>query len=387
MKLTSDRGDPGAKFARSYQTALRRHLKETTRTKAASAPALGRDAVALGLDVLAVATIHEATLIDEVLATKTAAARQRGVRRATAFFAEVIVPIEATHRTALEHNGRLLRLNGELAQRVRESAASHRKLTAEIKRRKAVEHNLRESRLQSRLLLGQARQLQEDLRRLSRRILSTQEDERKRISRELHDVVAQTLSSINVHLATLKTEVAQHAGGLKRNITRTQKLVERSVDVVHRFARELRPAVLDDLGLIPALRSLVEHFGQDAGVCVRMTVCQAVEKLSSDRRTVLYRVAQEALSNVACHAHASHVTVQIRELPDAISMRIHDDGRAFDVELMLHAKKSGRMGLLGMRERAEMVGGKFTIDSAPGQGTTVTTRVPLRHESRKAARP
>jgi len=387
MTAASTNGDQVAILARRYRSALRRHLKAEPRAKPASALKLGHEAVRLGLDILALTTIHQEALIDEALATQTARARQRIVRRAAAFFAEVIVPIEATHRTALEHNARLIRLNRELEQRNREITASHRKLAAEIARRKAVEQSLLKSERQSNQLLLHSRQLQDDLRLLSRRILSTQEEERKRISRELHDIVAQTLTSINVHLATLKLETTQHAGGMKRNITRTQKLVERSVDKVHRFARELRPAVLDDLGLIPALRSCMEQCAKESGLRVSMTACAKVEELNADRRTVLYRIAQEALTNVARHARAGTVSVHIRELPNAINMQIHDDGRSFDVERLLNAKKSKRMGLLGMRERAEMVGGTFEIESAPGHGTTVTARIPFRNGSRRAQQP
>jgi len=386
MTTPSNNNNQTAKLGRRYRTALRRYLKDTTRAKPASALKLGHEAAGLGLDVLELAAIHEDVLIDEALATETARVRQRIVRRAGKFFAEAIVPIEATHRTALENNATLVRLNRELEQRAREISASHRKLTAEIAKRKAVEQDLRKSERQSNRLLQQSRQLQEDLQRLSRGILSAQEAERKRISRELHDLVAQTLTAINVHLANLKKEAAQNARGLKQNITRTQKLVERSVDKVHRFARELRPAVLDDLGLIPALRSLAESFAEDTGIRVNMTASAKVEELTNDRRTVLYRVAQEALTNVARHAQARNVTVDIRELPNAIRMRIDDNGRAFDVERLLHSRKSKRMGLLGMRERVEMVGGTFTIDSAPGKGTTLVARVPFRNGSRESKR-
>jgi two-component system, NarL family, sensor histidine kinase DegS len=381
MTAASDTEYRVAKFARRYRSSLRRYLKNSSRAKSASARDLGHEAAGLGLDVLELAAIHEDVLINEALATKEARVRQRLVRRAAKFFAEAILPIEATHRTALENNAQLIRLNRELEKRAREISASHDNLAAEIARRRAVEQDLRKSECQSKLLLKQSTQLQEDLRRLSRRILSTQEEERKRISRELHDLVAQTLTSINLHLAMLKVESAQHAGDLKKNITRTQKLVERSVDKVHRFARELRPAVLDDLGLIPALRSFIESFAKEAGVRVNMTACAKVETLNNDRRTVLYRVAQEALTNVARHAQAGNVTVEIRERQDAIRMRIQDDGRSFDVERLLHSRKSKRMGLLGMRERVEMVGGTFGIESAPGQGTTVTAQVPFRNGS------
>ena len=221
------------------------------------------------------------------------------------------------------------------------------------------------------------------MRLLSCRILKTQEEERKRISRELHDLVAQTLTAINFHLANLKKESALNAKGLKKNITRTQKLVERSVDKVHRFARELRPAVLDDLGLIPALRSLVESLAQDSAIHVDMISSAEIENLDNDRRTVLYRIAQEALTNVARHARATCASVQLEGADTEVCLRITDDGRSFDVEQVLRGGKRKCMGLLGMRERTEMVGGTLSIESSPDQGTTITARVPFPNGYRK----
>ena len=218
--------------------------------------------------------------------------------------------------------------------------------------------------------------MQEQLRRLSRQILSAQEEERKEISRELHDVIAQTLTGINVRLAALKKEAALNTKGLDRNIARTQRLVEKSVDIVHQFARELRPAVLDDLGLIPALHSFLKNFTARTGVRAHLTAFAGVEQLDTVRRTVLFRVAQEALTNVARHAQASRVEVSIQKLPDCICMKIKDDGKSFEVERVLHGKGSKRLGLLGMRERLEMVGGRFDVESAPGKGTAITAQIP-----------
>ena len=198
------------------------------------------------------------------------------------------------------------------------------------------------------------------------------------ISRELHDVIAQTLTGINVRLAALKKEAATNTKGLDRNITRTQRLVEHSVNIVHQFARELRPAVLDDLGLIPALHSFMNSFTIRTGVRASLTsFTMKLEQLDTTRRTVLFRVAQEALNNVARHAQASRVEVSIQKLPDCICMKIKDDGKSFDVERALHANGGKRLGLLGMRERLEMIGGSFTVQSAPGKGTTVQAQIPL----------
>src|SRR6185369_6703336 len=218
---------------------------------------------------------------------------------------------------------------------------------------------------------------QEQLRLLSRQLLLAQEEERKKSSRELHDVIAQTLTSINVQLNTLKKEAALDTQGLERNIARTQKLVEKSVAVVHRFARELRPTVLDDLGLIPALHTYMKNFRQETGLRISLSAFAAVEQVSDAKRTVLYRVAQEALTNIARHAHASEAHVKIQKLDGAVFLKVKDNGKGFRQDHVLRSKKSKRLGLLGMRERLDMVGGKFAIESAPGKGTTVLAQIPL----------
>jgi len=256
------------------------------------------------------------------------------------------------------------------------TSALARKLKHETALRKSVQKKLIKSDQHYRRLLEQSRNMQEHLRHLSRQILLTQEEERKEISRELHDEIAQTLSGINVHLSTLKAEAAQNTEGLKKKITRTQLLVEKSVNIVHRFARDLRPTLLDDLGLIPALHSYMKGFSKRTGILVHFRASPDVEKLNSTKRTVLYRVAQAALTNVAQHAHATRVQLTIQKNHRYIQMKIADNGKSFLVERVLFVKKYNRLGLLGMRERTEMVGGRFTIESVKGTGTTVGAQVP-----------
>jgi signal transduction histidine kinase len=260
-----------------------------------------------------------------------------------------------------------------------ELAASNLELQQEIAQRKAVEAALKKSEHHYSQLLEKSDRLQAQLRQLSRQILSAQEDERKKISRELHDVIAQTLTGINIRLAALKKEAALNKSGLDLSIARTQRLVEKSVNIVHRFALELRPAVLDDLGLIPALHSFMKDFSARNGVRTHLTAFAGVEKVDTARRTALFRVAQEALTNVARHAQAGRVEVSIQKLSDGICMKIMDDGKSFKVERVLHGKGSRRLGLLGMKERLEMVGGKFGVESNAGEGTTITAHIPLNH--------
>jgi signal transduction histidine kinase len=267
----------------------------------------------------------------------------------------------------------------------RRFATALRQLNRETGRRETLQKALDTSEKQRRDSLEQSRRVQEHLRRLSHEILSAQESERKRISRELHDEIGQTLTAINVQLASLGKQASAHTAGLKKHIVSTQRLVERSMDTVHRFARELRPPVLDDLGLIPALRTYLRDFTKRTRIPVRITTLAVVEQLDTDKRTVLYRVAQEALVNVAKHARATNVDVSLIKIDGAAWMEIHDNGRSFRAQSVFSAKKIKRLGLLGMRERVEMVGGTFTIESSKAAGTTIRAQIPFRNGSRQSA--
>jgi signal transduction histidine kinase len=374
-----------ARLSRNYQAALQKHLKGGRSTGAHLAIGLGRRAATIGLGTLEMARIHQQALIQLVVPSCSPAARAATIRRAGTFFAEAITPIESIHRTALETNARMSQLNRLLHQRTVELAASKRQLKQETEQRRLTEKSLKKSERHYALLLQQSRNMQDQLRLLSRQLLSAQEEERKKISRELHDVIAQTLTSINVRLAKLRKEATLNASGLERSIAMTQQLVVRSVNIVHRFARELRPTVLDDLGLIPALHTYMKHFRAETGIRVSLSAFAKVEQVKGDKRTVLYRVAQEALTNVARHAQASYVAVKVQENGGAICMKIIDNGKGFQEERVFHARKCKRLGLLGMRERLEMVGGNFSVTSVPGKGTTVFAQIPLidRHVGRR----
>jgi signal transduction histidine kinase len=217
-----------------YVTALRKYLRQGPRADSRPAHDLGCQAAAVGLETLDVARIHEGAL-----ATLTASrGRKSIVKRAEIFFAEAVTPIEETHRAALKANARLSRLRKTLGRRTVDLAASHRSLKQGIVQRKTVEQALKKSGEHSRKLLKESRALQKHLQRLTHRILSAQEDKRTKISRDLQDELAQTLLGINVRLLTLKREAATNAGGLKKEIVSTQRLVNKSVKRLKQFARE-----------------------------------------------------------------------------------------------------------------------------------------------------
>jgi len=255
------------------------------------------------------------------------------------------------------------------------------KLRLEVTQRKVVTTALRKIERHYAQLLEESYRMQEQLRHLSHQILVAHEEERKKISRELHDEIGQILAGVNIRLATLKNESAIHNKSIKRKIAGTQQLVEKSMKVIHRFARELRPAVLDDVGLIPALQSYVKDFAQRTHIPIRLKIVNPARirgQLDSVQRTAFYRVAQEALSNVVKHAKASLVKMCLQRRDGTIHMEIEDNGKSFSVERMMRMKGRKRLGLLGMRERMEMIGGNFTLKSKLGQGTTVRAQAPVK---------
>jgi two-component system sensor histidine kinase DegS len=368
-----------ASLSRRYQTALLRHLKQGPQGSLRAADGLGREALDLGLETLELAKIHEQALVALMAPNHSFGAKDGMIKQAQMFFVEALTRIEKTHRAAMEANVSLKQLNRTLHRRTVELAARNQQLRKEIGRRHAVEKALKRSEQHYSLLLEQSRHMAEQLRRLSRQILSAQEEERRRISRDLHDEIGQVLTGINLHLATLKREATANTKDLKRKIARTQRLVERSVNIVHQFAGQLRPTALDDLGLIPALRSYLKEFAKRTGLSIRFASFTRgrTEHLDGAKRTVLYRVAQEALLNVAKHAQASLVKVRIQKLRRVIRMEVKDNGKSFEVQRVLSAKRHKGLGLLGMRERVEMVGGHFAVESAPGKGTTIRAEIPF----------
>ena len=257
----------------------------------------------------------------------------------------------------------------EAQRRMEDLAAANRKLQQEIVRRQAVETALSESAAQQRQLLTESRQMQEQLRHLSHQVLQAQEEERKRISRDLHDQIAQALMGINLHLTALARQATVDPSGSSRRSRARSAWWSR----VGRYCPSVLPGtasdVLDDLGLVLALHAFMKDFTKRTGIHIAFTTFSAarITGLDSVRSTVLYRVAQEALLNVARHAHASHVEISLRKLPAAIEMKISDDGQGFAIERLSFPNAPRRLGVLGMRERVQMIGGKFSLESAPGQ--------------------
>jgi len=221
-------------LSQRYVTALRKHVRQGPRASLQPALALGRRAVVLGLETLELARIHE-----QAVATLELSRSKNGfLRQAEIFFAEALTPIVETHRAARQSKIQLNRLNDTLGRRTVELAATNRLLQRGIVRRKSVEAALKISGEHYARLLKNSLQLQEGLRQLTHQVLAAQENERKKISRELQDEIAQTLLGINVRLLTLKQEARSNSKGLKNEIASTQQLVLKSAKSVRRAARQ-----------------------------------------------------------------------------------------------------------------------------------------------------
>jgi signal transduction histidine kinase len=204
-----------------------------------------------------------------------------------------------------------------------------------------------------------------------RRVVAGQELERRRLARELHDETGQALTSILLGLKAV--EEARNEEALADASRALRELVVATLQDVRRLAVELRPKALDDFGLVPALERLVQTFSEGTGIDVQLEARLGEERLPGEIETALYRLIQEALTNVVKHAHATTVSILLVRRDGRVTGIVEDDGRGFDPA---EARGDG-LGLVGMRERAGLVGGRLTIEAAAGSGTTIAVEVPV----------
>ncbi len=210
------------------------------------------------------------------------------------------------------------------------------------------------------------------LQRVSRRVLAVQEEERRHLARELHDEVGQLLSALQL-LLSLKDYVQTEA--VKTRFEQARAIVDELLEKVRAMSFDLRPAVLDQLGFIPALLEFLENYTKRSGVHVRFKHNGVEKRFAAEVETTAYRIVQEALTNAARHAGIDEVTVRVWATHDLLSAQIEDRGRGFDAEAVLAGPQS--IGLAGMRERVMLLNGQLTIDSRPGGGTRITAELPL----------
>jgi len=219
---------------------------------------------------------------------------------------------------------------------------------------------------------------EENLRRYLQEITRAQEEERKRIARELHDDTAQDLVILLRQVDKL-TLVADNLSPQNAELVEEmRKQTAKIMDGVHRFSQDLRPSVLDDLGLLPALEWLTSDLTEHFGITVDMKVEGKVRRFSPEIELVLFRVAQEALRNVGKHSGASKVSVTLKFGDGRAVLTVEDEGKGFELpERMDDLTVAGKLGLAGMQERAQLIGGRLRLQSEPGKGTTVTLEVPV----------
>ncbi len=226
--------------------------------------------------------------------------------------------------------------------------------------------------------MTEARRTEEMLRALTNRVVQVQEAERGRVALELHDHITQLLCAIGFRSQTLANKLSARDAPAKKEAIALGKLLGGAAEEVERISRHLRPGVLDQLGLNAVLRATSREFTQRTGVAIALTGVELATRLPHDTELALYRVLQEALRNVEQHARAKNVNVSLSQSDGGVQLAIGDDGVGFDPDRRLTKRKGKRgLGLLGMRERANYVGGALTVKSAPRAGTVIKVRIPL----------
>ncbi|HEX5863392.1 MAG TPA: PAS domain S-box protein [Casimicrobiaceae bacterium] len=221
---------------------------------------------------------------------------------------------------------------------------------------------------------GALRQSQEELRELGAAAHAAREQEKSRIARELHDELAQSLTALQMDVAWYKERVPEGQPATSARLARMETLLNETVAATRRIAADLRPLMLDDLGLVPAVEWLVESFTQRSGIPCELAVSDQELELPRAHATAVFRIVQESLANVGKHAQASRVKVAIERNGSELTLSIRDDGAGFSLQ---NPRKPNSYGLLGLRERASLLGGKASIASAPGEGTHVEVRLPV----------
>lgn len=231
------------------------------------------------------------------------------------------------------------------------------------------------------------RRKEEAISAFLRAYIEAQEDERKRIARELHDETAQSLTALAMAIETAAQKPAASADEVRALLQPARSLTERVSREIERIIRDLRPSLLDDLGLVAALGWYADNRLKPAGVRVTIETVGRERRLAPELETALFRVAQEAMSNIARHARAENASLQVDFGERCVLVDIEDDGCGFDVEATLANGREGKadvpFGLIGMRERVELLGGALAVASRPGEGTSIRVRVPLQATGRR----
>jgi len=240
-------------------------------------------------------------------------------------------------------------------------------LLVQRRNRRRVEVALRDSE-------GKARASYQEVRELAGRLITAREEERARIARDLHDDIGQRVASLAIGLSRAQRQIPEASNATRQTLSVLERQTTQLSGDLRHLSHELHPSALEHLGLLDALRERCDDFTQQNDVAVRLDVSEAWRDVSDALALCLYRVAQEALRNVATHAGARHVTVALDRVDGRLTMKVSDDGRGFDPEAT--TRRSG-LGLVSLAERVRMLGGELAVTAAPGAGTRLAVSLPV----------
>jgi two-component system sensor histidine kinase UhpB len=431
-------------LSEEYEGVLRDFLERTGEAALERAYELGRRAVAEGLGVLEMARLHHQALLKATLPAVRPDVCVRGIAAAEKVFVESLTPFEMTHRgfretntalrTSLERYRELFenandivftvdldgnftsinrageRLSGycrnevlsmnfssfvtpeclevaDVARQMKLSGAEESTryeldILTKDGRRVPLEINTRLIYQECRPVgvqgiardITERRQAEQALRGLNARL----EDEARRIAHALHDEAGQLLASVHLAVASIANELP---APVRERLDTVTVLLDQVAEQLRHLSHELRPVILDHLGLVPALEFLAQGVSKRTGLAVAIDASLA-GTVPPSIQTALYRILQETLTNVSKHAHATHVSVRLHHDVRTIHCSIGDDGIGFDLSAVCPNREKSGLGLIGIRERIATLGGTFSIASAPGRGTTLEMRIPLKNSRR-----
>lgn len=238
------------------------------------------------------------------------------------------------------------------------------------------------------LLFQRVAEKDEARRRLLNRVVSAQEEERKRIARELHDETGQALSALILHLDLVQAALPEEATQARARLAQLHAAADQMLDEIHKLILDLRPSILDDLGLTAAVRWYQKSRLEPAGVAGKFECVGEEYRLPSEMEVALFRIVQESITNALKYAQAKNIDVTMRFEPDRVAVEIRDDGVGFEPSEVARRRGKGApcFGILGMEERAALFGGSFNVISGPGAGTTVSVSVPVPKRRQRAGR-
>jgi PAS domain S-box-containing protein len=265
--------------------------------------------------------------------------------------------------TGLRRNGEEFPIDASISHTAEEGNRFFTVILRDVTERVRAEEALRRSR--------------EELREMSQASNSVREHEKTRIARELHDELGQSLTALKLDVGWLRERLKGEAPEVQGKLQSMQSQLDHTVAATRRISTDLRPLMLDDLGFVPAAEWLVRNFTQRSGIACALQVLPPELALQDPEATALYRILQESLTNVARHANATRVEARVEQIGSEIMLRVSDNGRGFSAA---ESRKQGSYGLLGLRERVYLVGGRLDIDSSPGAGTRITVHIPARGE-------